>query len=235
MALTRVQTGSGGTTSGTASVTFGAVPAVGDLMVAAVVVLANNVMTGTNGWASLTQINQGTNRRIGLFWKVAVAGDTGSVTSNICTFTSVNWGSQGDIWNASTGWPVSPANGENSQAVASATAYTTPSITPTITGRESVVVTSYDVTAITRTWSAEAVSGANVGTITEVWDSNGAAYASGPITSATGSYQGSATVSGVAITGLDTIAIFTPLETPELMGRPYGLHGQQQMHQLLSQ
>lgn len=206
MALTRVQTGSGGASSGTAAVTFGAAPAVGDLMVAYVSVA--QTMTATNGFTRLTVATQGT-RQGAFFWKVAVSGDTASSTVNVCTQTSAVWGAEGDSWNASTGWPASPVNGENSQAVASTTSYTTPSITPTTTGRESVVSTSYVSTTAGRTWSAEAVSGSNVGTITEVIDTTSAALADGAISSVTGSYQGSATLSGAAA-GIGAIAIFTP-------------------------
>lgn len=209
MTLIRVQTGAGGAVGGTASATFGAVPTVGDLGIIGVTLTANNVMTATNGWTQLTPAIQGAHR-IALFWKIFVSGDTASATSNICTFTSTTWGTEGDTWNASSGWPANPVNVENSQAIASTASYTTPSVTVTVTGRESVVVTLYSSNVTTsRTWSAEAVSGSNVGTITEVFDSNALTYDDGVISSATGSYQGSATLSTAGL-GSDAIAIFTP-------------------------
>jgi hypothetical protein len=215
MATTKVQSATRTNGSGTVTFIFGAAPTAGNLLVAWVTCLAtavSNTITATNGFTALTVANNGVPKGY-IFWKVATAGDAGSSSVAVATFAASNAG-QGiaDEWSTTNGWPANPVDTENTQSFASTNSPTTPTVTPTSGLTNALVATGYANTG-GRSFSAEAVSGSNVGTVTEDGETNSTALATAVISSTTGSYQGSATLGGPGAAGFDAIAIFKPTAT----------------------
>lgn len=164
------------------------------------------VMTAINGFALLTLPSAGT-LRARLLWKVSDGTETATVAPATFDVSSA-WGCFVSEWNNPNGWPVNPVQSDNAQAVSSTTSYTTPTLSPSA-DVDNVVAAGYATVGAGRTWSAEAFSGSNVGSVTEEGDAASAALATAAISTVTGNYQGSATLSSAG-NGGDSIAIFKP-------------------------
>lgn len=218
---TRVRSGSG-TGSGTVpTATLASAPATGDLLIAYVKAAASTTLAAANGFTKSTDVVQGGTPGA-IFWKVADGTETATIQPATVA-TSKTWGCIIDEWNNAAGFPASPVLSENGQVVASTTSYTTQTLSPAAADG-CVIATGYFNTNAARTFSAEAVSGSNVGTVTEVGEQVGAALATASISTTTGNYSGSATLS-VATVGGDSIIIFQPsaaaTKSPPPFSRPW--------------
>lgn len=186
---------------GSATTTFalGATAAAGNLLVA---FATNSTATPNNvpaGWTDLgsASASGGTARSCRMVYKVSDGTETG-----------ITFSANGSGWIAEYSGvdQTTPNIGgtANCQVTAAGTSHATLSITPTA-GKSAIVICGLAVRG-NPTWSAEAVSGSNVGTVTEERDV-GQALADALITSTTGAYSGSGT-SSLNLTGMTGIAIF---------------------------
>lgn len=208
-APTRVRGGSATTLSTTPRVTLAGTPTTGNLLVGWVQLNAGNVsrtLSPAGAWSEIQQVvGTGTTAKGALYWKIAAS--EGTLQQPAAIDVACDWGCVVSEWSSALGWPANPLVIHDEQVFAAATAsYTTPSVTPTA-GLDALVVCGYSASDSGRTFSAHAVSGSNVGTVTEDGDVNGGAMSTAAISGTTGAYQGSATASS-SRPGVSAIAIF---------------------------
>lgn len=205
---TRVRSGSGTGNSTTPNAVLASAPASGDLLIAYAKTSATSTLAAANGFTKSTDVVQSGNPGA-MFWKVADGTETATIQPCTIPTGAKTWGCVVDEWNNAAGFPANPVLAENGQVVASTASYTTQTLSPTAGVGGCIVATGYFSTNTARTWSAEAVSGSNVGTVSEVGEQISTALATASITSTSGNYSGSATLS-VATAGGDSIMIFQP-------------------------
>ena len=208
MAIALVQA-NGATASGTApAVTLGATPTNGNLLVASIAYGAAQATLTITGWTPGTLTSGGSGgsaRAVRMFYKIA-SGDSATVTAA---------GASSNTWVISVAEysgvdATTPLLVESSQLNISGTV-TTPSVTPTAS-KAVVACCGIGVHSSTATFSAEAISGTGVGTVTERTDTGGGSTMSaclfdGLTASTSGAYAGSAT-SATAAVGVGAIMVF---------------------------
>lgn len=182
-------------------------PAAGDLLIAYVKATATtDISAAANGFTMLTKTVQAGSPSA-KFWKIASGSEGTSIQP--CTLTASKvWGCIIEQWTNVDGFPANPVAAENAQLVASTASYTTQTLAPSAFDGQ-IIAAGYHSANGARTWSAEAFSGANVGTVSEVGEQIGGALATAAIGAGSGNYSGSATLS-IANAGADSIAIFKP-------------------------
>ena len=193
-------------------------PTAGNMMVLWVAQAAVGTLTITSpsGWTTMENVNAGsgsTTRSFRGFYKIAGAGETTSVSLS-STASNVWCAGYGEWSGVGPNTVLDNTQEEDAQTNASGTV-NTPSMTPSPGGYAALVTFAcYD--RASATFSAPAVSGSNVGAITErvdtVQNDGGGAgqsiiVAEGNISNVSGAYQGSATASTAGV-GAGGIAIF---------------------------
>lgn len=238
-------TGTTGVTTFTANVpTAGNAPQTNDILLAIAVDWAGSGVTWTTpgGWTLVRNDNDGVSGNIGVHVYRKIAG--ASEANQNFTLSVAEEGLMVMLV-YSGGDTTTPVDASGGTAVDTITALQTPSVTTTVTN--DILVLIYGIGsggAGTPTMSTPAGSTQRLAT-TQLGASNNAAVlmicdiaqaASGA------SAQYTSTLSGIGSTyGTDaSVVALKPAgaaaqDTPELRGRPFGLHGQQQMSQLLAQ
>jgi hypothetical protein len=193
----------------TISAVFTTGPIQGNLIVGCVMVPAAVGAFTTTGFTQGTaqSLGSGGTTRAGvMFWKVAGAGESSTVTAT-WTGTTTPLLIIGEYSGVDQ---TTPLLAQTSVANASGTTITG-AATPG-TGKVAVAVCALQVRTVSTSWSAEAISGTNVGAVTEREDNTvgneGCALFDGFISATdTGTYQGSGTPSAAGV-GLGFIAVF---------------------------
>lgn len=237
MAFTVVQAkGAATATDASPTVTLDAAPTQGNLLVAWICCGNTQAAISLAGWTggTLQSTGSGGTQRAGrMFYKVAGAGESATITGSL---TSTSWVIQVVELSAPAATPLLTGN-------SGITFTSTSTLTPT-SGKEAMVVFGMMTRSTAGTWSGESITGTGTGVanLTEQLDTAASVNAGSCLVTANisptsgGTYTGNGTPSAGSV-GVNAIMIFEAAaaqDTPELYGRPFGSHGQAQMHQLLS-
>lgn len=203
-----VQSKSATGTSGAFSVTLNSTPTQGNLLVCVCSSAGQlTIAMSSSGWTPLTNSNAGggTSRSIRMFYKIAGAGESSTVTT---TTTSSAWFiAVAEYSGINT---ATPLNVENSQVNASGATQPTPTVTPS--GSEAIlIVCGSGVRNNADSFSNQQVNSSTTG-VTEREDNTSSGNQTGClydkfVGSASGSYSGVATPTTTAV-GEGAIAIF---------------------------